>query len=169
MHISSRVGLHVEQQRSGGSEVCETRNSGWPGWGKGGLKGGMKEGGHDPQVESDVDEAEESSVRNFLSKLDKNFLSSPRFIMRGEYEGISNGTVYKLIVRRKTEGTYVVWGLFNMKTKKQILLVRGEMNYLYNLERQRTERWKTYGRYVKGGWAWDGYGGDPQKQEDSTL
>lgn len=127
------------------------------------MKGGMKEGGHDPQVESDVDEAEESSVRNFLSKLDKNFLSSPRFIMRGEYEGISNGTVYKLIVRRKTEGTYVVWGLFNMKTKKQILLVRGEMNYLYNLERQRTERWKTYGRYVKGGWAWDGYGGDPQR------
>ena len=62
----------------------------------------MKEGGH--EVQSDVDEAEESSVRNFLSKLNNNFLSSPRFIMRGEYEGISNGTVYKLIVRRKTEG-----------------------------------------------------------------
>ena len=226
MHILSQVGLQVEQQR--GSEVSETRNSCWPGWGKGGLKGGMKEGepiqkqvrvgeeaqhastqldsdtgkqfdldyrseqsepdkepekvgrddlGGDHELErafeteafpdqigpaqleeSEAERTDENSVRNFLNTLDKNFLSSPRLIMRGEYEGISNGAVYKLIVRRKTEGTYVDWGLFNMKTKKQILLVRGEMNYPYNLEKQRTERRKTYGRSVKGGWAWEGYG-----------
>ena len=86
---------------------------------------------YDPEVQSeaDGDGAEENTGRNILSKIDRNFFCSPRLIVRGEYLGKSNGTEFKLIVRRKTEGTYVDWGLFNLKTKKQILLVRGEMDY----------------------------------------
>ena len=169
----SQVGLKVENQRSGSSEVPATRTSGWPGWGKGGLKGGTMERRCDPEVQSeaDGDGAEENTGRNILSKIDRNFFCSPRLIVRGEYLGKSNGTEFKLIVRRKTEGTYVDWGLFNLKTKKQILLVRGEMDYPYNLEKQRTERRRTYGRSVKGGWAWEGWQGliKSQKVKINTL
>ena len=114
------------------------------------------QGGHDQQPLSETGSAENSG-REFLAKLDKNFICGPRLIVRGEYIGRSDGTDYKLIVRRKTEGTYVDWGLHNMKTKKQILLVRGEMSYPYNLE-QKNERRKTYGRYIKGGWSYEGWG-----------
>ena len=116
----------------------------------------VNEGGHDEQPLSETGSAENSG-REFLAKLDKNFICGPRLIVRGEYIGRSDGTDYKLIVRRKTEGTYVDWGLHNMKTKKQILLVRGEMSYPYNLE-QKNERRKTYGRYIKGGWSYEGWG-----------
>lgn len=111
-------------------------------------------------VHCDAESAEEKSGFKFLEELDKDFVCSPRLIVRGEYEGKVNGTTFKLIVRGRTEGTYVDWGLFNMKTKKQILLVRGEMTYPYSLTKaRRNEKDKSsYGRGFDGGWAWDGFG-----------
>ena len=42
---------------------------------------------------------------------------------------------------------------------------RGEMDYPYNLEKQRTGRRRTYGRSVKGGWAWEGWQGSIKSQK----
>ena len=80
--------------------------------------------GHDQQEQSGGDSAHENIAHNFLAKLDRNYSCGPKLIVRGEYLGKSNGADYKLVVRRRPEGTYVDWGLFNLKTKKQILLVR---------------------------------------------
>ena len=80
--------------------------------------------GHDQQEQSGGDSAHENIAHNFLAKLDRNYSCGPKLIVRGEYLGKSNGADYKLVVRRRPEGTYVDWGLFNLKTKKQKLLVR---------------------------------------------
>ena len=75
------------------------------------------------QVLCSSDSAHENIAHNFLAKLDRNYSCGPKLIVRGEYLGKSNGADYKLVVRRRPEGTFVDWGLFNLKTKKQILLV----------------------------------------------
>ena len=76
------------------------------------------------QVLCSSDSAHENIAHNFLAKLDRNYSCGKKLIVRGEYLGKSNGADYKLVVRRRPEGTYVDWGLFNLKTKKQKLLVR---------------------------------------------
>ena len=65
------------------------------------------------------------SGQPFLKNIDKHFMSSPRMVVRGRYCGQD----MELIVRRRPEGTYVDWALFNTKLRKQALLVHGEMNY----------------------------------------
>ena len=86
----SQVGLKVENQRSGSSEVPATRTSGWPGWGKGGLKGGTMERRYDPEVQSeaDGDGAEENTgpCRTSLAlraKTGLNPILSPRALAAG--------------------------------------------------------------------------------------
>ena len=81
-------------------------------------------------------------------------MCSSRMIVRGEYEGIVNGKMYKLFVRRKTEGTFVDWSLYNLDTRKQLLGIRGEMAYPFNITRTASE---VGGVRVNGGWAWEGW------------
>ena len=102
------------------------------------------------------DEEEASTAMKFLQELDamSTYFCSPRLIVRGEYEGIKNGSKFKLIVRRRTEGTYVDWGLFNLDTRKQLLMIKGEMSYPYNLTRSAKE---VGGVKVNGGRAWEGW------------
>ena len=102
------------------------------------------------------DEEEVSTAMKFLQELDSmsTYICSPRLIVRGEYEGIVNGSMFKLIVRRRTEGTYVDWSLFNLDTRKQLLMIKGEMSYPYNLTRSAKE---VGGVKVNGGRAWEGW------------
>ena len=97
---------------------------------------------------------EVKSGAQHLRKIDKNFMSSPRMVVRGRYCGKG----LELIVRRKTEGTYVDWSLFNTRTKKQALLVHGEMNYPFQLTEESLRHPDKFGREVLGGWVWQGWG-----------
>ena len=99
-------------------------------------------------------EEEVSAGMKFLRELDRHFMCSSRMIVRGEYEGIVNGKMYKLFVRRRTEGTFVDWSLFNLDTRKQLLMIRGEMAYPYAITRTASE---VGGVRVNGGWAWEGW------------
>ena len=99
-------------------------------------------------------EEEVSAGMKFLRELDRHFMCSSRMIVRGEYEGIVNGKMYKLFVRRKTEGTFVDWSLYNLDTRKQLLMIRGEMAYPFNITRTASE---VGGVRVNGGWAWEGW------------
>ena len=103
------------------------------------------------------DKVEENSGAQFLAELDKDYLCSPRLIVRGEYEGKIGGQVYKLVARRKTEGTFVDWSLVNVSTKKQVLLVHGEMEYSFGLSKAAMSS-KSGGVEVLGGWKWGGWG-----------
>ena len=89
----------------------------------------------------------------FLKKLDQNFFCGPRMLVRGEYaaEGILN-----LVSRRKTEGTYVDWSMMDLRRKKQVLLVKGEMRYPFGLSRD--ARSSKHGHNVRGGWMYEGFG-----------
>ena len=101
------------------------------------------------------DDAEGDEADNgakFLQQIDKDYLCSPRMIVRGVY----SGEVLKLIVRRKTEGTYVDWSMFNMETRQQVLLVHGEMAYPYGLSPAALST--KSGQKVMGGWKWRGWG-----------
>ena len=104
----------------------------------------------DNQANEECEEA--NSGATFLQQLDRDYLCSPRMIVRGVYVG----DVLKLIVKRKTEGTYVDWTIFNMKTKKLVLNVKGEMTYPYALSRK--AQGTKFGSKVMGGWRWRGYG-----------
>ena len=109
----------------------------------------------DPVERDDqVDEkgGESASGAKFLQQLDRDYLCSPRMIVRGVYVG----EVLKLIVRRKTEGTYVDWTILNMKTKTLVLNIKGEMTYPYGLSRE--AQGTKFGHEVMGGWRWRGYG-----------
>ena len=111
----------------------------------------------DPEAESEGDE-EASDGMKFLKELDRDYMCSSRLIVRGEYQGMVNGKVYTLIVRRKTEGTYVDWSLYNLDTTEQLLSMKGEMTYPYELTKKtRGPEGKIYGQKVKGGWAWGGW------------
>ena len=105
----------------------------------------------------DDNSSDEESIQfncgaGFLKKLDQDYLCSPRKIVRGVY----SGEVLQLTMRRKLEGTYVDWSLMNMRNKKQVLLVKGEMTYPYGLSREALST--KFGVRVKGGWKWRGYG-----------
>ena len=89
----------------------------------------------------------------FLQQIDKDYLCSPRQVVRGVY----SGEVLQLIVKRKTEGTFVDWAIINKKTKKQLLLVHGEMTYPYAVSRAALLT-KSGGKEVLGGWNWPGWG-----------
>ena len=90
----------------------------------------------------------------FLRNIDKHFMSSPRIIVRGRYRGQG----MELIVRRRPEGTYVDWALFNTKSKKQALLVHGEMNYPFKWSEDALRHPEKFGKPVMGGWQWQGWG-----------
>ena len=98
-----------------------------------------------------VDEVK--SGADFLQQIDKDYLCSPRQVVRGVY----SGEVLKLIVRRKLEGTHVDWAIVNKQTNKQLLLVHGEMTYPYGLSRAALST-KSGGQEVMGGWNWHGWG-----------
>ena len=107
-----------------------------------------------PHQISCSDEADDvKSGAKFLQQLDKDYLCSPRMLVRGEY----SGEVLKLIVKRRTEGTFVNWGIFNKKTNKQLLLVHGEMNYPSTVSTSALFT-KSGGKEVMGGWNWSGWG-----------
>ena len=101
---------------------------------------------------SDVENTQINCGAQFLKKLDQDYLCSPRKIVRGVY----SGEVLQLIMKRKLEGTYVDWSIMNMRNKKQVLLVKGEMTYPYGLSREALST--KFGHRVKGGWKWKGYG-----------
>ena len=85
------------------------------------------------QVNQVDEEGEEiNSAAKFLHQLDRDYLCSTRMLVRGEYVG----DVLKLVVKRKTEGTYVDWTILNMKTNTLVLNVKGEMTYPYALSRE---------------------------------
>ena len=102
------------------------------------------------QVDEEGEEV--NSGARFLQQLDRDYLCSPRMVVRGEYVG----EVLKLIVRRKPEGTYVDWTIFNMKSKTLVLNIKGEMTYPYGLSRE--AQGTKFGHEVMGGWRWRGYG-----------
>ena len=103
-------------------------------------------------------EEEESTGMKFLQELDRDYMCSSRMIVRGEYQGMIDGKMYTLIVRRKTEGTLVDWSLYNLGTTRQVLSVKGEMTYPYELTKKtRGPNGQIYGQKVKGGWAWGGW------------
>ena len=104
----------------------------------------------DDQVDKEGEEA--NSGATFLQQLDRDYICSPRLIVRGVY----SGEVLKLVVKRKTEGTYVDWAMYNTKTKTQVLNIKGEMTYPFALSRE--AQGTKYGHEVKGGWRWRGYG-----------
>ena len=103
-------------------------------------------------ITSDEEHVHTHCGAKFLTKLDQDYLCSPRKIVRGVY----SGEVLQLIMKRKLEGTYVDWSLMNMRNKKQVLLVKGEMTYPYGLSREALST--KFGHRVKGGWKWRGYG-----------
>ena len=102
--------------------------------------------------QADEEDEEANSGAKFLEQLDRDYLCSPRMVVRGVYVG----EVLKLIVKRKTEGTYVDWTIFNMKTKTLVLNIKGEMTYPYALSRE--AQGTKFGHEVMGGWRWRGYG-----------
>ena len=106
-------------------------------------------GRHGDDIGGDVKSGEEC-----LRVIDKNFISSPRMVVRGRYRGEG----LELIVRRKTEGTYVSWVLFNTKTKKRGLLVHGNMNYPFGLSLEALRHPYHWGKKVLGGLEWQGFG-----------
>ena len=101
---------------------------------------------------SDEENIQINCGAEFLEKLDRDYLCSPRLIVRGVY----NGEVLQLTMKRKTEGTFVDWSIMNMRYNKQVLLVKGEMTYPYGLSREALGT--KFGTWVKGGWKWRGYG-----------
>ena len=94
------------------------------------------------------------SGQPFLKNIDKHFMSSPRMVVRGRYCGQD----MELIVRRRPEGTYVDWALFNTKLRKQALLVHGEMNYPFKWSEDALRHPEEFGKQVMGGWQWQGWG-----------
>ena len=114
------------------------------------------EGGEDAVVANDAAGGlggsffQESFGQKFLEKLDRHFQESPRLIMRG----IFRGEVLELQAKRRTEGTLVEWKMINTRTNTTVLNVRARMTYKYSLGLSRQE----YGRKVRGGWAWRGFG-----------
>ena len=110
--------------------------------------------GDNEEAEVDVDEEGEEAVSGarFLQQIDRDYICSPRLIVRGVYVG----EVLKLVVKRKTEGTYVDWTMFNTNMNEQVLNIKGEMTYPFALSRE--AQGTKYGIEVKGGWSWRGYG-----------
>ena len=105
--------------------------------------------------ERDEPNYEVKSGARFLQQLDRDYLCSPRLIVRGEY----TGQVLKVIAKRKTEGTMVDWTIFDMNKKTQLLNVKGEMTYPYGLVKYSHNPYVWhFGNQVKGGWQWQGYG-----------
>ena len=109
------------------------------------------------QVEDGDDDAgeeggEANSGARFLEQIDKDFLCSPRQIVRGVYRGKD----IVLIVRRRVEGNFVDWSIFNTKTNLQALLVHCQMTYPYGLSREALST--KFGHEVLGGWNWRGWG-----------
>ena len=103
-------------------------------------------------------EEEMSAGMHYLREIDRDYMCSSRLVVRGEYEGSVNGKVYRLVVRRRTEGTYVDWSLYNLDTAQQLLSMKGEMTYPYELTKKtRNKRGEIYGFEVYGGWAWKGW------------
>ena len=90
---------------------------------------------------------------NFLQKIDPDFACSPRMIARGVFKG----EVLKLEVKRRTEGNLVHWVLFDMKKKKQLLCVKAQMEYPFELSRK-ARGTNSEGVNVLGGWKWRGWG-----------
>ena len=111
------------------------------------------QGGEESEGEEEV-----SPGMHFLRELDRDYMCSSRLVVRGEYEGSVNSKVYRLVVRRRTEGTYVDWSLYNLDTAQQLLSMKGEMTYPYELTKKtRNKRGEIYGFEVYGGWAWKGW------------
>ena len=106
------------------------------------------------EVEVKVDGNDEEGVSGakFLNQLDKDYICSPRLIVRGVYVG----DVLKLVVKRKTEGTYVDWTMFNTNQNTQVLNIKGEMTYPFALSREAQST--RNGVKVRGGWCWTGFG-----------
>ena len=105
-------------------------------------------------VEKD-DEDDEDEICDgfqFLQHLDPDFICSPRMIVRGVY----TGEVLKLEVKRKTEGNLVHWKLFDTKRKKQLLSVKAQMEYRFELSTK--AQGTSEGVKVLGGWKWRGWG-----------
>jgi len=88
----------------------------------------------------------------FLQRIDRDFLCSPRMIVRGIYKG----EVIKLEVKRRTEGNFVHWALFDMSKQKQLLCIKGQMEYRYELSNK--AQCTGEGTKVLGGWRWRGWG-----------
>ena len=102
-------------------------------------------------LSEDEKETEDSMGDNFLKELDRDYVTSPRLIVRGVYKG----DVLKLTVSRKTDGTYVNWFMVNSETKDIVLNVKAQMTYSFDIKGGMSTK---YGRKVKGGWAWEGFG-----------
>ena len=96
-------------------------------------------------------EMEDNMGDEFLKKLDRDYMTSPRLTVRGVYKG----DVLKLTVRRKTEGTFVDYFMVNSETKDIVLNVKAQMSYSYDIKGGMSTK---YGRKVTGGWAWEGFG-----------
>ena len=90
-----------------------------------------------------------------LRRLDIDFFSSPRLIVRG----IWRGDVLELQAKRRVEGTWVEWVMRNMTEKTTVLRVRANMMYKYGLGLPSVK--ERYGYKINGGWAWHGYGYGP--------
>ena len=104
--------------------------------------------------EQEGDEEEEyCDGYNFLQKIDPDFACSPRMIARGVF----TGEVLKLEVKRRTEGNLVHWVMFDMKKKKQLLCVKAQMEYPFELSRK-ARGTNSEGVNVLGGWKWRGWG-----------
>ena len=108
----------------------------------------------DEVVEEDDEDNEDEICDGFrfLKQLDPDFICSPRMIVRGIY----TGEVLKLVVKRKTEGNLVHWAIFDTKQKKQLLSVKAQMEYRFELSSK--AQGTTDGVEVLGGWSWRGWG-----------
>ena len=142
------------------SEVLSVHGQGWMD-----VVDNILEDGGDVSMNTSTDQVEENekvqcgpaddevkSGAKFLQQIDKDYLCSPRLVVRGVY----TGEVLQLIVKRKTEGTYVDWAIVNKTTKKQLLLVHGEMTYPFAVSRAALST--KFGQEVMGGWKWHGWG-----------
>ena len=91
--------------------------------------------------------------RGLLEKLDRDFLCSPRQIVRGVYRN----EVLKLVVKRKLgEGNLVEWILTDTNRNKIVLLIKAQMGYNYELSNDALST--KNGFRAKGGWGWRGSG-----------
>ena len=106
----------------------------------------------DGMAKTEDDNSDDKLGAKYLLELDPDFMCSTRLVMRGVYKS----EVLKLVVKRRLEGNLVHWELFDTRRNKQIMCVKCQMEYPYDLSLE--ARGTSNGVKFLGGWGWRGWG-----------
>ena len=86
---------------------------------------------------------------NLLKTINRDFLASPRMLVRGIYKG----EILRLTVQRRTEGRLVSWSMKDVKNDTYVLNVKAKMRYSYDIAGGH-----KFGHRLRGGKGWEGFG-----------